>query len=450
MSAISPTKSTTSLPAVQAGRVARFVVATGSAVFLVRVLGEPWRSGFHPFFPDTASYLRVSDRGPFWPRFWFDERPPVYPLVLWLLGGGARAVVLVQSVAYVIAWIWLGAVVWQRIASRPVAVVTIGVLALIAVQARWALWTTQILTESFSITLAVAAVAAWWQFVADPRRWRIITATAISATWMLLRDSNAVTFTLCAVPALLLALVLLRTGATDLRRYSSIGLAVLVAVGGYSWIAQLVSDRGESSFHNNVGLRWLPDSGMSSFFESRGMPIDDALVARVGSDTWADGEAFLRDPALADYRTWADGPGRFAAVESFVIKAPFWLDGLRDDLGRSLRDEFRAYDLFDVGDRIPRRTLGPFDPVGSGLMVAVGMIASTAAALIAARHRRALGLFAAFLLVPAWIDLYLSYAGDAVEVSRHLIGALSRLSVAIVVVVGIGVDVALHRRDADR
>lgn len=430
--------------------MARSAVAVVAGLFLVRVVGEPWGGGFAPFFPDTASYLRVSDRGPFWPRFWFDERPPAYPLVLWLLGGGGRAVVVFQSVAYVVAWIWLGTVAWQRIACRPVAAVTVGVLALIAVQARWALWTTQILTESLSITLAVAAVAAWWQLVVEPLRWRAAVATSITAAWMLLRDSNAVTFAAAAVPALVFAFVLLRTAATDLRRYSVIGLAVLVTVGGYSWIGQIASNRGETSFHNNVGLRWLPDPGMSSFFESRGMPIDDALLTRLGSDAWADGEAFLRDPALADYRAWAEGRGRVAAVESFVIEAPFWLDGLRDDLGRSLRDEFRGYDLFDVGDRIPRRTLGPFDPVGSGVMLAVATVASAVGALIAARHRRALGLFAVFLLVPAWIDLYLSYVGDAVEVGRHMIGALSRLSVAIVVVVGIGVDAALDGRDTDQ
>ena len=278
--------------------------------------------------PTPRRTCACSDRGPFWPRFWFDERPPAYPLVLWLTGGGGRAVVLVQSVAYVMAWIWLGAVVWQRIASRPVAVVTIGVLGLTAVQARWALWTTQILTESLSITLAVAAVAAWWQFVADPLPVADRHRHLDHGAWMLLRDSNAVTFTVFAVPALVFAiLVLLRSGATDLRRYSAIGLAVLVVVGGYSWIAQVASDRGESSFHNNVGLRWLPDPEMSSFFESRGMPIDEALVARVGRDTWADGEAFLRDPALADYRDWADGRGRIAAVESFVVEAPFWFGG---------------------------------------------------------------------------------------------------------------------------
>ena len=180
------------------------------------------------------------------------------------------------------------------------------------------------------------------------------------------------------------------------------------------------------------------------------MPVDEALVARVGSDAWADGEAFFRDPALADYRAWADGRGRVAAVESFVFKAPFWFDGLRDDLGQFLGDEFRAYDLFGVGDRIPRRTLGPFDPVGSSVMFAVGLVASTAGAVLAARRRRALGLFAAFLLLPAWIDLYLSYAGDAVEVNRHMVGALSRLSVAMVVAVAIGVDAVLQKRDAEQ
>jgi len=423
--------------------VARSVVAVTAAIFLVRVLGEPWNAGFDPFFPDTASYIRVSHRSPFHPRFWFDERPPTYPLVLWIIGGGGRAVVVFQTVAYVVAWIWLGAVVWQRIASRPVAAVAIGVLVLTAVQARWTLWTTLMLTESLSITLAVAAVAAWWQFVAEPLRWRLVVATSITAAWMLLRDSNAVSFTVFAAPALLLAILLLRRAATDLRRYSAIGLAGLIAVGAFSWIGQVASDRGEASFHNNVGLRWLPDPEMTSFFESRGMPVDDVLLARTGSDAWAAGEAFLRDPALSEYRDWADGRGRVAAAESFVLAAPFWLDGLRDDLGRSLREEYRGYDLFDVGGRVPRRTLGPFDPIGSGVMLAVATVASAAYALIAARRRRALGLYAGFLLIPAWIDLYLSYAGDAVEVSRHLVGPLSRLSVAFVVVVAIGIDSAI-------
>jgi hypothetical protein len=423
--------------------VARSVVAIAAAIFLVRLLGEPWNAGFDPFFPDTASYIRVSERSPFHPRFWFDERPPTYPLVLWLTGGGGRAVVVVQSVAYVVAWIWLGAVVWQRIASRPVAAGTIAVLALTAVQARWSLWTTQLLTESLSITLAVAGVAAWWQFVVEPVRWRLVVATSVTAAWMLLRDSNAITFAVFAVPALVLAILLVRRTATDLRRYSAIGLAVLLAVGAFSWIGQVASDRGETSFHNNVGLRWLTDPEMLSFFESRGMPVDDALLARTGSDAWADGEAFLRDPALREYRGWADGRGRLAAAESFVLAAPFWLDGLRDDLGRSLHDDYRAYDLFDVGGRVPRRTLGAFDPTGSATMLAVAMAASTAYALLAARRRRALGLFAGFLLLPAWIDLYVSYAGDAVEVSRHLVGPLSRLSVSIVVVVAIGIDSAI-------
>ena len=135
--------------------------------------------------------------------------------------------------------IWLGAVVWQRIASRPVAVVTIAVLGLTAVQARWALWTTQMLTESVSITLAVAGVATWRQFVAEPLRWRIAVATSIAAAWMLLRDSNVVTSTVFAVASLVLAILMVRRESTDLRRYSVIGLAVLVAAASSPGLARL-------------------------------------------------------------------------------------------------------------------------------------------------------------------------------------------------------------------
>jgi hypothetical protein len=437
---------------VQAGRLARCVVAVAAALFLVRVLGAPWGGGFPPFFPDSASYVRVADRGPLSPRFWFDERPPAYPLAIWMFGAG-RSMVVVQFAAYVLAWIWLGAVVWERLASKVTAGVTIAVLALVAIQARWALWTTQLLTESLSVTLSVAAVAAWWQFFADPRRWRIVVAASVVAGWMLLRDANAITFTVFAVPAAVAAALLARRVPGDRRRYTAIALAALVAVGAYSAIGQAASDRGETSFHNNVGMRWLLDDGMTGFFESRGMPLDAALRERAGSDAWADGEAFLRDPALADYRDWAAGRGRMAAAESLVLKAPYWLDRLWSETGRYLRDDHVAYDLFDVGDRVPRRTLGPLDPVGSRPSLAVAALVSTAAAIVVARRAAPYGWLAGLLLVPAWIDLYVSFAGDAIEVGRHLVGPLLRLAVAMIVVTAIAVDALLGgpaRQDEER
>ena len=42
----------------------------------------------------------------------------------------------------------------------------------IAIQAKYAMWNTQILSESLAISLGFAAIAAWWRFAAAPTRGR--------------------------------------------------------------------------------------------------------------------------------------------------------------------------------------------------------------------------------------------------------------------------------------
>ena len=144
---------------------------------------------------------------------------------------------------------------------------------------------------------------------------------AATAAWMLLRDSNAVTFAAAAGPALVLVVVLERRRTGPRRRGMRTALAVIMVVTAFSLVGQLSSNRGETSFHNNVGLRWLLDDDMSEWMQDRGMPMSNALEARAGSDAWADGEAFLRSPFLEEYREWADGKGRVAAAASFVVRA---------------------------------------------------------------------------------------------------------------------------------
>jgi hypothetical protein len=53
-------------------------------------------------------------------------------------------------------------------------------------------------------------------------------------------------------------------------------------------------------------------------------------------------------------------------------------------------------------------------------------------------------LFCAAGLVSVLIEIYFSYVGDSVEVQRHLVGSLLRLSVFLVVTIAIGADSALR------
>lgn len=421
----------------------RYLACLGTIACFVWALGPSWPGGYPPAFPDSSSYMAVADAGPVSWEFWFGQRPPTYPLLIWIVGPSPRAVVAAQAALAIGAWAWLAVTVWQELRSRWVAVAAIVVLALAAFQSRWAFWHAAILTESLSGSLAVAGIAAWWRWFARPDRFRIVVAVVVTAAWMLLRDSNAVTFVVTAFPAMVAVAVMAKRGPGPRRRGMASALAALVAVGAFSLAGQLTSNRGETSFHNNVGLRWLVDDGMRSWMVERGMPLSDALGERAGEDAWADGEAFLRSPFLADYRSWADGRGRVAAATSFVLRADWYLDRLWHELPAYTATDHLVYDTFTVADRLPERTLGPLDPVGSRRSVLVWSLAVVGAGVVVSLRRRRLAWLIPFWFGPIVADLYLVYVADAVEVGRHLVGPMLRFSVVAILSVAIAVDAAL-------
>jgi hypothetical protein len=240
-----------------------------------------------------------------------------------------------------------------------------------------------------------------------------------------------------------------RRRPSDRRRRMTFALAALVMVGAYSLAAQVSTDRGETSFHNNVGLRWLPDAEMRAFFLDRGMPISPALEARAGSDAWADGEAFLVDPELSEYRSWAADGGRRAAAMAAIVKSGWYLDGLWNGLPSYTSTDHLAYDTLDVSRHFPERTLGPLDPVGSRWAMCFWMVGALLAIGIAWTLRRTTAWFLAFLVAPVLVDLYLVFVGDAIEIGRHLVGPMFRWSVVCVVCVAVGIDLLADDRRGD-
>lgn len=421
----------------------RYLACIGVAIVLVRLLGPAWRTGFPPAFPDSSSYVAVADAGLLSWDFWFGQRPPTYPLLIWTVGPSPRAVIVAQTLIAVAGWAWLISTAWTLVRSRWVAGGTVIVLGLIALQSRWLFWNTAVLTESLSVSLAVAGVAAWWRWWAGPNTFRTVSAITITVAWMLLRDSNAVTLVVVVVPAFVAVLIMERRRSSDRRRLLAIALTAFIIVGGYSITAQVVSNRGETSFHNNVALRYLPDANMSSWMEARGMPMSDALRERAGKDAWADGEAMLRSPRLAEYRQWADGSGRVAAAASFVLKADWYVGRAHRELPIYTGTDHLAYDTFGVAARFPERTLWRFDPVDSRASLYSWLLLSCVGIAVLWRRRRTTAWFGMFVLIPVLADLYLVYVADAVEVGRHLVGPLQRFSVVSVVVLALAADATI-------
>ncbi len=417
------------------------------AFFLVRLLGQPWPH-FPPTYPDSFSYLLVAWRGPLHGLFYFDERPIGYPLLLWSVGRSSTLTVLAQTGIYVAAFWILCRVVFAEMRSRVVGVAVVVFIAAVAIEPRNSLWNTLILSESLSTSLGILSIAAWWRAAARPSTRTITWAWIVTTAWILVRDTNVLPTMLVLLPVALACAWRSPGADRALRRRLVGGALAILAVCGYVYSSQAVSHRTQYSVHNVVGMRVLPDAGLTKWFADGGMPLDDALRGRTGHNAWDDGEAFLRAPELARYRVWARGPGGRRLLLSMVVRAPDWWKRLHHDLPGILGEDDRAYDSYAVFARFPHHLPAPFGTPRTNAGLFGGLLLAAAGLGIAAsdRRRRLLAAVVGAGLVSAIVDIWCSYVGDPMELNRHMVGPLARLTVLVIVAVALGADTAGARR----
>ncbi len=417
------------------------------AFFLVRLLGQPWPH-FPPTYPDSFSYLLVARRGPLHGLFYFDERPIGYPLLLWSVGRSSTLTVLAQTGIYGAAFWILCRVVFAEMRSRVVGVAVVVFIGAVAIEPRNSLWNTLILSESLSTSLGILSIAAWWRAAARPSTRTVTRAWIVTAAWILVRDTNVLPTVLVLLPVALACAWRSPGADRALRRRLVGGTLAILAVCGYVYMSQAVSHRTQYSVHNVVGIRVLPDAGLTKWFADGGMPLDDALRGRTGHSAWDDGEAFLRAPELARYRVWARGPGGRRLLVSMVVHAPDWWKRLHHDLPGILGEDDRAYDSYAVFARFPHHLPAPFGTPRTNAGLFAGLLLAAAGLGIAAsdRRRRLLAAVVAAGLVSAIVDIWCSYVGDPMELNRHMVGPLARLTVLVIVAVALGADTAGTRR----
>ena len=331
---------------------------------------------------------------------------------------------------------------------------TVVVFVGIAIQAKYAMWNTQILSESLAISLGFVAVAAWWRFAAAPTQARALLGFAFSVAWLVVRDAHVLPGTVVIVPVVLLVAWL---GAQPRprppphaghRRASSWSSSP-----AYSYVATGTSQRAELSFHDVVGLRVLPDHAAhqvlrparhaarrrAAHAHRQGRPRRQLLHLH--------GSRVREVPAL--------GPGSRARARSCFrsyVLSPHYLHLLYDDLPTLLAGDVSYYDTQSVFVRMPHEMPlqlgGPSTRKGLTIWLGAAVAALVATFVLARRRKRSAGLavFGAAALLLTLTELYMTWGGDPVEMQRHMIGNLSRLSVILVIVIAIGLDALITER----
>ena len=341
-------------------RCALYLSAVVVALFLLRVLGDRWRTHFPPQFPDALNpgrsdtYYAVASLTPFNLNFYWAPRPVLYPAFLWLFKRNSHLVVLAQMSAYCASFAVLCVTARDLLRTRLVARATVVLLVLVAAQGRFALWNTQVLSESLGLSLGIVMIATWWRVAARPSPRTLTWAWAWTIAWLLERDAHTLPVALVVVPVAVAFALLTRNLDIHVRRRLLAGSAIALLVCGYVYSAQRVSRRTQYSLANDIGIRVLPDPALRAWFVQGGMPLDGALVGRRGKSAFDDNRFFVEDPSLSRFRRWADGPGSRRMALSLVVRSPDWYRMLRKQSSSILATNYDGYDGYGVLDRLPR------------------------------------------------------------------------------------------------
>lgn len=422
----------------------KLVFSAAAIVFLARLLVPGWSQGFPVQFPDSVRFLNAASLGPFARDFWINERPSGVSFVLWVLQSHVMTFIVFQSLLYTASVIFLCHTILQTFTARRLAWVINGLIALLFIQPRFSMWNVEVLSESLSLSAATLSVALSLRLIHKPQVRDVRFLSASLVMLLLLRDANIIPTALAGM-GLLASAVMCKT--PTIRRSLLSGVAAIIFCLAYVSYAQTESTRYQFGVINNVGLRILPNDELQQAFASDGLPISDALLARKGKNTWEDGEAFLSQPELNEFRQWVYSDGRTNLLLSYLTEAPEWHKIWVQDASSSLAYDMNAYDRFGVMKYLPHSVLGKSGPTSTRqywIFCAIAILLS--ATLVRRKQHRSLGVFLMAVLGIATASFAFSVLGDAIEMQRHSVGPINMAFLCFILIFGYALDATLAKK----
>jgi hypothetical protein len=394
---------------------------------------------------DTADFLAGS-RASWWSQeLWVGSRPPLMPVVLKLVGGDLRLFIAFHCVVAALCWAALVAAVWAVVGGRRGPYVAAGLILAFSLTVPVVMWDQSALSESLAVSLLALTVAAGLQVAARPSRGAVINVLAVTAVWLMVRDSPAVVALLGG--AVLVGMLAFRYGRA--RRRGEAGPALrtpvtALAVGALvlGLAATAASDHGERHVYplrNVFEVRVLPYPERVRWFADHGMPQAEQFV---GDDARRPVEEVGRapvifipdtDPGLGPWFAWLAEDGR-ATFARWVVTHPWYV------LDEPLRTPERTFNNA-VGDRSfyasPHQRRVPLvDRLLAHRTWVIGAVALLAVGYAIGRRRvtpaLVTGAVTAALAVPHGL---LAWHLDGMETARHLVVPALQFHLGVLLVV---------------
>ena len=223
-------------------------------------------------FNDTAEYEHAARNAVLSFDFVTAGRAPILPLLYKLISGD-QARIWAQLLISIVCWLALAIAVAATIRERRLRPYAFALVLLFALAPEIVLWDATLLSESISLSLMAALVAAWLWILRRPSPWAYGVMLALAVAWVYARDPHAY-----VVAGLALSIAASESwgGSRGLRAIVAAALVATAAVSIY--IATVAYPRWAYPLQNVISIRIAGEPDRLAYFEDAGMPVTPQLL----------------------------------------------------------------------------------------------------------------------------------------------------------------------------
>ncbi len=375
---------------------------------------------------------------------WMHTKPWGAAALYKLTGSSPVAIDAAQMALSALAWLALAWAFARSIRPGWLGVTAFGLILGFSLAPSVQMWNHIIQSESLSITLMAALLAAW---IALLRKWRwraLFALPFLFAWWIGARETNVYL-------SLIVAGILVVAGLFYKRQrfyWAVSALLVWFCVFNLQISETPTLPRWLYPLTNTILHRILPEEEFVQYFEARGMPVTPDLLALGGGYADSGGFAVFNNGALDEMERWLYKRGKDVYIRFLLDHPAYTIFSPWQNLGALLAPgDLRGY--------APQQYDPPLAWLFGGLLFpdSLWLAALLALAALTAGLRGkvwrsgplawlVIGFLALFLP-----HFYLAWHGDAAEVGRHAIQASIqvRLGLWLSLLLSLGTDPARWR-----
>ena len=413
---------------------------------------------------DTDRYTRSNESSIFSQEFYTSIRQPSVALVYQLVESptgyeltnlsspgddiqpalkvqpGFDRIALLQSGLSIFAWLLLAWVVFRNIRISALGFLGAILILLFGFTPQMAEWDYVMLSEPISMTSFVILFALSIELVVSLLKdqqllkWKTKFLMAgwflVAAIWLFARDTNS--YLLLPIIDLIMLLVWRKTAREKLswRFLVTAGLTLLCLFLVAARLSQ-ISDRWVNPYFNNLLARVLPVPEYRAYFEARGLPVTEALMAEVGGNLTE-----LSLFQMTDLVTWVEEKG-LATYFGFMLTHPGWAIGTFSD-GAAMAFTENVQPFFRRNSEVTAEFLvylgGLLHPKDAAMIFVVAM-QLLFLGILAAKNGLTIAITLSFLFSVFFLGellmLFVAIHGDAAGIVRHSMGSVMPLRLSL-------------------